>query len=82
MVAKRTDDDVPDLRPRPSPWPYLAYTALGGAVAFWTLVFIIAYGSDERVPGWAYLLFLGGAALMLFGLIGLPVALVRRRTRD
>jgi len=81
MVAKRIDD-VPDLRPRPSPWGYLGLMMLGGAVAFWAFVFLVGGGSDGGSAGAVFLMLLGGMFLTLYGLGGLVGSLVRRRSRD
>lgn len=79
------DDDLPDLRPRPSGWRHLGYLLAGIALTLGSLMTVVLTGGAARASPELYLLSLGGVALALYGLgggfVALAGALVRRRTR-
>jgi hypothetical protein len=78
MVAKRPDD-VPNLRPLPSAWRYLAYAVIGGAATVLVLALIAAWSSGGAATALMMLALLAFAYLAIYGLVGLVASLVRTR---
>lgn len=64
MVAQRPDD-VPDLRPPPSPWRYLGYLVAGWVAFLLACRLLFALLSYEAPYAWAAIIVLGIAATLV-----------------